>query len=160
MEVHVFILSCQSPKMATAFFRNSSVDIDVRDDIQRFEWHRPNRHDRKVSVWTACHSPLTTDLLPLIVPYMDAVVCLYHDHDALSCLKMRSAMSSLSPYHGVIYPMMTAIPRLHRRHASRIKKFYNKDGFEREMLTGTLAEMIEKILKLDLNITKTLDRLV
>ena len=69
-------------------------------------------------------------------------------------------MSSLSPYHDVIYPMMTAVPRLHRRHTSRIKKFYNSDGFERVMLTGTLAEMMEKILNLDLNITKTLDRLV
>ena len=160
MEVHVLILSTMSSMMTIAFLKYNNIDIVVDKDIQRFNWTRSKLHQRKLTIWIACHTPLTNELLSSLVPYMDAVVCLYHDHDALSCLKMRAAMESVSRFHDVIYPMMTAVPRLHRRHQSRIQKFYNKNGFERERLTGALHEAVERILKLDLNIVKTLDGLV
>ena len=145
-----------SPEMTSAVMQAVHIDFNIESGIQRFRWKRPTSAGIAVSVWIACQGPLVNELLKSTVPYMDACLCLYHDHDALSCLKVRKAISLLESLNDAIWLMSTGIPKQRIRHESRIKKFYNKDGFERPLLTGTLTENIEQLLKIDLKVLKKL----
>lgn len=157
MDVHIFILSTMSPRMTNAFFRTVNIDFKILPNIQRFQWQRNNNTGKRVSIWAACQHPLLNDMFQNIFPYMDAAICLYHDHDAMSCLKVRKAVELLSPLQEHIWLMPTNIPKLDRRHESRIKKMYNRDGFVRPLLDGAFHENIESLLEIDLNTAKYLN---
>lgn len=143
-----------SPEMMATVMRTAHIDVGTEVGIRRFRWKRPTSAGIVVSVWIACQGPLVNELLKSTVPYMDACLCVYHDHDALSCLKVRKAISLLESLNDAIWLMSTDVPKQRIRHKSRIKKFYNKDGFERPLLTGTLSENIEQLLKVDLKVLK------
>lgn len=145
--------------MTNAFLAAQHIDCDMTDGIHRFKWNRPNKAGISVTIWIACQSPLMNVLIESTLPYMDACICLYHDHDATSCMRVRKAMQMLDTYSQNIFPMMTTIPPIIDKHKSRVVKFYNKDGFERTRHTGTLSETIETLLRVDLHIFKSLDRL-
>lgn len=150
MELHVFILSTMSPDTTSAYFNAQHLEYAPTDSIQRFQWKRQNRAGISVTIWIACQSPLMNDLIASTLTHMDVCICLYHDHDALSCIKVRKAMGLLELYNENIFPMMTTSPQLLHKHTSRVQKFYNKDGFVRELLGPTLKNTIEKILKMNL----------
>lgn len=159
MEVHVFILSTMSPETTSIYLNAQHLEYEYTDSIQRFQWKRQNNAGISVTVWVACQSPLINELIENTLTHMDACICLYHDHDALSCLKMRKAMQRLEMYNENIFPMMTTTPQLLNKHKSRVQKFYNKDGFERERFTGTLTNTIERLLRTNLDVFKSLRRL-
>lgn len=151
MEVHIFILSTMNGEMTHQFLRENNLDFELSESIQRFRWSRSSANTGKTaSLWCTTHEPLTSEMLPNIVPYMDACICLYHDHDALSCLQVRKAMDKLSAQNDHIWLMPTTIPNVDTKHKSRIKKFYNKSGFERPQIIGTLSHAIEEILNIDI----------
>lgn len=159
MEVHVFILSTMSLETTTAYFKAQHLEYEAKDSIQRFQWKRQSNAGISVTIWIACQSPLINELVASTLTHMDACICLYHDHDALSCLKVRKGMGILALYNENIFPMMTTSPQLVHKHNSRVQKFYNKDGFERELLGPSLRHTIEKILKNNLNTLNSLRRL-
>lgn len=129
----------------TAAFLNASGISAVADDsIQRFEMQK-QQSSLTITLWVASMSPLMNILMRNSVPYVDGCICLYHDHDALSCMRVESAMEMLKPLHDWIALMPTTIPRVNRHHESRIHTYYNKDGFERPQLTGNLIENIQKM---------------
>ena len=159
MEVHVFILSTMSREMTAAYFKRYNVPFDPSNvTVQRYRWRRRTAKEAlSVSLWLACQHPVVDALASSIVPYMDTSVCLYHDHNAMSCVRVRNAMATLQRHTDSIWLMSTTMPRLRIQHASRIKKCYNRDGFERPLLTGPLHENIEEMIRVDLNVCKYLD---
>lgn len=131
---------------ATAAFLNSSgIEATSENSIQRFKIQK-QKSSLTVTLWVASMSPLMNVLIANIVPYVDGCLCLYHDHDALSCVRVNSAMELLGNMHDSITLMNTTVPALNRRHLSRIKTFYNNDGFERPLLTGTLMDNIHEMV--------------
>lgn len=153
MEIHICILSTMTPLATAAYLKTS--DLEFQSDypsVQRFRITRPS--SLVVSLWVVCQHPLTNEMLNCTIPYMDACICLYHDHSPVSCLRVRKAMSLLQPLSDAIWLMSTTIPRSRLTHESKIKKFYDKNGFERKLLTGTLEENIEELIDVDLKILK------
>jgi len=121
-----------------------AFEFNTSSSIQKFIF--PRDGVTKMTIWIACQDAIVHELLPAILPYMDAAVCWYHDHSALSCLKVRNAVSTLEQYTDMIWLMNTVIPKLRMKHYSKIKKMYNKHGFQRELLTDTLSLNFEHIL--------------
>ena len=80
----------------------------------------------------------------------------YHDHDGISCLKVKRAMTVLQKLHSNVRLMATTIPHKLEKHASRIRRYYNEHGFEIERLHATLELNIEEILRVHLVIQKSL----
>jgi hypothetical protein len=153
MEVHICIFSTMTPVATAACLKLSDLYFDAQlPSFQRFRWTRPS--SLAVSVWVVCQHPLTNELLNSTIPYMDACICLYHDHSPVSCLRVRKAMSLLEPLTDAIWLMSTTVPRSRLTHQSKIRKFYDKNGFERSLLTGTLRENIEKLIEVDLKLLK------
>ena len=159
MDVHIFILSTMTPEMTCAFFESHNVAIDVSESIHRHRWKRVGamQGGKTCTLWITHMTPLICELLSSTLPYMDATICLYHDHDALSCVKIRNAEHQLSMHHDNIWLLPTCIPAVSKKHHSRIKKFYNKDGFERPQLRLGLESSIEEILLIDFTGYKNLN---
>ena len=88
---------------------------------------------------------------------MDACICLYHDNDPLSCLRVRNAVKLMEKFSDNIWLMVTNKPVLRIRHESKIRKFFDRNGFLRPLLMeNNIQESIEKILDVDLNVNKYL----
>ena len=133
-----------TPRATAACLNASGIAATSENSIHRFKIQR-QRSSLTVTLWVASMSPLVNVLVGNIVPYMDGCACLYHDHDALSCARVNSAIDLLKEMHDSISLIATTVPVVTRRHYSMIKTFYNKDGFERPLLTGTLMENINQL---------------
>tara|TARA_B100000683_G_scaffold218506_1_gene214785 strand:- start:267 stop:740 length:474 start_codon:yes stop_codon:yes gene_type:complete len=156
MDVQIFVLSTMSPELTHTYFRTSHIDIDIdTPTIQRVRWPRADGA-LSVSLWVASQHPIVDNLAAMLLPYMDACVCLYHDHSAMSCIRVRKAMDTLQKFSDEIWLQSTVTPPIRMRHESRIRKFYTKHGFERPQRNGKLKDTIEEILRVDLNIFKYL----
>lgn len=156
MEVHILLLSTMTPEDTAVNLEPHNITFDTQEGtIQKFKW---NRKDRPVSVslWVVCLHPLFDHLAPSCVPHMDAVLCWYHDHVGISCLQVKRAMALLQGLHSNVRMMVTLRPEKLKKHASRIRRYYNEHGFEIERLCATLDENIENILKVHLDIQKNL----
>lgn len=114
--------------------------------LQRFRWSIKDESVR-VSLWVVTTHPVIFELTRDLLPCMDACVCWYHDHHALSCLRVRQAMHHMEQYTVPIWLMATIFPRVTTRHASRVMRFYDANGFERERLTGDLTQNLTHIVK-------------
>ena len=65
-------------------------------------------------------------------------------------------MELLQGYHKNVWMMATTIPEVSKKHSSRVRLYYNENGFEITRLTNDLSKNLEDILKVHLDIQKTL----
>lgn len=155
MDVHILLLSTMTPKVTAQNLAMFDLHFDeTAATVQKLQLKRPG--PVSVSLWVACHHPLVSELASSFAPHMDACVCWYHDHNALSCLRVASAMSTLKLFRPTLWMMVTTHPVVHEKHQSRIKKYFDEHGFERVRLIQTLDKNIEKILARHLEYHKTL----
>ena len=145
MEVHFFILSTMTPEITRCNLARHSLQFNTAPSIQKFVF--PRTGVTKMTIWVACQDAIINDLLPSILPYMDAAICWYHDQSTLSCLKVREAVSKLETFTDSIWLMDTTFPTLRVQHQSKIKKMYNQHGFVRELLSQTIPQNFEHILQ-------------
>ena len=147
-----------SPESTAANLNLINIPFDnAKGTIQRFRLNRKKSSAIAVSLWIGCQHPLTNILLESTLPYMDTCICLYHDNDPLSCLRVRNAIKLMESYCDNIWLMVTNKPVLRIRHESKIRKFFDRNGFLRPLLAGAnIQENIEKILDVDLNVNKYL----
>ena len=129
MEFHIFILSTMSLEMTQANLKIYGIP---------------------------CQHPVSQHLSQSLLPFMDANVVWYHDNAALSCVKVREAVSSLEEIVDNIWLMATVVPVVRVVHESRIELCYDMNGFVRPYTCGTLKNSIEKILKSELMVQKSL----
>lgn len=159
MEIHICILSTMTPRMTKANLNASGVEFDETEGIvQKFRWSR-GQGAYKVTLWVACLHPVVNMLASSFIPYMDACVCWYHDHDGLSCARVAATMALFERYASMTRLMVTTMPRLQYPHKSNVRKYYNKLGFEHERLQGTFAENVEHIVQQHFTYKKHLDEL-
>ena len=158
MDIQIFILSTMSPESTAANLNLVDISFDkTKGTIQRFRLNRKKSSAISVSLWIGCQHPLTNILLESTLPYMDACICLYHDNDPLSCLRVRNAVKIMEKFSDNIWLMVTNKPVLRIRHESKIRKFFDRNGFLRPLLMeNNIQESIEKILDVDLNVNKYL----
>ena len=137
-----------SVEMTAQHLNELGFTLDTSGDvIQRFHWSRGRNQAFRVSLWIATTHPLVRELTPSILPYMDACICWYHDHHALSCLRVRETMRHMEQYTDSIWLMVTTFPRVLTPHASHVPRFYDVNGFERTRLTGDFIESLTYIVK-------------
>ena len=123
MDVQIFVLSTMSPELTHAYFQSTHLDINIETpSIQRIRWPRSDGA-LSVSLWVANQHPVVENLAGMLLPYMDACICLYHDHSAMSCVRVRKAMDILQKYSDEIWLQSTVTPPIRMRHESRIKNF-------------------------------------
>ena len=147
MEIHICILSTMTPRMTQANMNSVGIECDLKEGtIQKFRWSR-GKGAYKVTIWIACMHPVVTSLASSFLPYMDACLCWYHDHDGLSCARVSAAMAILERYGTNISLMVTNVPCLQYPHKSNVRKYYDKLGFERDRLQATFAENIEAMVQ-------------
>ena len=158
MDIQIFVLSTMSPESTAANLNLVNISFDkTKGTIQRFRLDRKKSSAISVSLWIGCQHPLTNILLESTLPYMDACICLYHDNDPLSCLRVRNAVKLMEKFSDNIWLMVTNKPVLRIRHESKIRKFFDRNGFLRPLLMeNNIQESIEKILDVDLNVNKYL----
>jgi len=155
MEVHILILSTMNVDMTREYMSQYELDFDSTEGtICRLRMQRDQ--PMSVSLWVCCQHPVVELLAGSFVPHMDACICLYHDHDGLSCVRIESGMKLLQEYHQHIFMMATILPTIQQKHSSRVRHYYNENGFEIRRLTQTLHKNVEEILKLHLQVNKTL----
>jgi len=155
MEVHIMLLSTMTTDMTRAFLSCYDLDFDVTPGtINKLHW--PVERSVSVSLWVACQHPVVEHLGGSFMPHMDACVCLYHDHDGLSCVRVESGMKLIQQYHANVWMMATTLPAVSKQHSSRVRRYYNDNGFEITRLTNALDKNIEEILKLHLMVQKTI----
>lgn len=154
MEVHLCLWSTMSPKMTRANLILYGIEFDETEEgnIQRFRWGR--RGPVCVSLWVTCQHPIVSGLASSLLPYMDACVCWYHDHDAISCIRVDAGMQILEKYNSNVWLMATAIPKVNPPHQSKIRKYFDDMGFERTRLTSSLDKNIEMFVKRHLQYKK------
>ena len=147
-----------SPESTAANLSIVDIPFDkTKGTIQRFRLNRKKSSAISVSLWVGCQHPLTNILLESTLPYMDACICLYHDNDPLSCLRVRNAVKLMEKFSDNIWLMVTNKPVLRIRHETKIRKFFDRNGFLRPLLMeNNIQESIEKILDVDLNVNKYL----
>jgi hypothetical protein len=119
--------------------------------IQKLNW--PRRMSINVNLWITVVHPVSYALLKDILPYMDASVVWYHDHCVKSCLKVAGAVACIENTVDNIWLVGDTIRGVH---ASRIKKTYNRNGFERPCLLKPLGKSIEIILRSQLELNSKL----
>ena len=157
MEVHIFFVSTMTAVDTMANLEAYGFTFDCQEGtIQKFKWIRDDRAAVSVSLWVSRLHPLLEHLASSLVPYMDACVCWYHDHDGLSCLQVQQAMNLLQRLRTNVRLVAATTPLKHERHESRIRRYYDQHGFEIERLIGTLDTIIEEILRVHLDIQKSL----
>lgn len=155
MDVHIFILSTMTRRGTAAVLKNAEIYMDsTSNDILRFDLPQKKCRAKKLTVWCACQDPLLNEVVKNTLPYMDACICLYHDHDALSCMRVRNAMKLLESANNAIWLMSTSIPVVFRKHKSRVCKFYNQNGFERPFIRECTKENLEYFLDIDVKMLK------
>tara|TARA_B110000285_G_C15050328_1_gene576598 strand:+ start:458 stop:934 length:477 start_codon:yes stop_codon:yes gene_type:complete len=151
MEFHIFILSTMSLEMTQANLKIYGIPFElVAGSIQKVKW------PENTTLWIACQHPVSQHLSQSLLPFMDANVVWYHDNAALSCVKVREAVSSLEEIVDNIWLMATVVPVVRVVHESRIELCYDMNGFVRPYTCGTLKNSIEKILKSELMVQKSL----
>lgn len=156
MEVHILLLSTMTPEDTASNLKLHDISCDVCEGtIHKTRWVRQDR-PITVSLWVACVHPVVEHLGSSFVPHMDACVCWYHDHDGLSCIKVKATMQFLQRLHDNVRLMATTLPEKYPKHHSRIRKHYDSHGFEIQRLVSSLDVNIEEILKVHLNIQKNL----
>jgi len=144
-----------NPDMTRDFFALYNLEFDATPGtICKLHW--PFEMSVSTSLWVACQHPIVEHLSASFLPHMDACVCLYHDHHGLSCVRVASGMELLQKYHKNIWIMATTIPKVSLKHSSRVRLYYNENGFEIIRLTNDLSKNVEDILKVHLEIQKTL----
>lgn len=143
MEIHIFIWSTMSPEMTRDNLYLHGIEFDPTNagTIQRFKW--PRKGPMSVSLWITCHHPISFELSNSIIPYMDACVCWYHDHDAMSCIRVDAAMKLIEQFSSTISLMTTTTPQVDFSHKSKVRKYYDDMGFERRRMTQSLPDCIE-----------------
>lgn len=136
-----------SPKQIRANLLLNGIDFDETEDvcIRKIIW--PRSGPTRVILWMVCHHPVASGLASSLLPYMDVCVCWYHDHDAMSCLRVESAMGVLQMYNSNTCLLATVIPRASSVHKSNIHKYYDELGFERVRFTSGLNESIELLIR-------------
>lgn len=156
MEVHIFLLSTMSAEDTAANLQPYGITFDTQEGtIQKFKFPIEGQ-PISVSLWVARLHPLLEHLSTSFVPHMDAVACWYHDHDGISCLQVKQAMELLQKIHSNVRLMATTTPVKNHGHASRIRRYYNENGFPIDRFTETLDKNIEEILRVHLDIQKSL----
>ena len=146
MEFNIFVLSTMTPEMTAANFRKYDLESSsVPAAIQKIHW--PRDLAINVKLWCAHQHPVSKELFPALLPFMDACVVLYHDHSPLSCLKVSGAIKQVSAHIDSIWLVAQTTPHHHPKYASKIQKSYNRHGFLRPCLTTTLDKSIEIILR-------------
>lgn len=156
MEFHICILSTMSAEMTQANFRLFDIECEFSPgSIQKIRW--PRAMDISITLWVAHCNPVSAFLLENLLPFMDVCVCWYHDHSAISCLKVRNAVSTLNGNGNNVWLMASQVPRLRDTHKSRVKKMYDDNGFLRPRCKDyTLDKQIEEILRSELKVQKRL----
>ena len=158
MDIQICIMSAMSPQQTKDYFKHYGVECEAVDGrIQRVRWVPPRRSAITVSLWiTTCH-PLIYALGESFLPYMDATMCLWHDHDALSCIKIPEAVPQVEAYTQSIWLASTTYPPKLRNTGRAVRKFYDMHGFERPLYhQSTLVDMIERITKHHISMVKHL----
>jgi len=122
--------------------------------IQKLKW--PKSKEIAITLWVACQHPVSDHLQPSLLPFMDVCVVWYHDNAALSCVKVRQAVTTMEPMVDTIWLMATTVPVVRVVHKSRIEVCYDLHGFVRPQTSGTLENSIVKILKSELKVQKSL----
>lgn len=147
MELHIFLWSTMSIHQTAINLNEIGFKFEKTEGrIQRFRWTRDNKVI-DISLWVACIHPVVIAMVETILPYMDACVCWYHDHSALSCVRVANTIQTMERYNDSIWLMVTTFPRELHPHASKIPKIYDINGFERTRLTQDIPSNMEKILK-------------
>lgn len=156
MDFNIFVLSTMTSEMTSANFRKYDLDYSCifSGGIQKIHW--PRKLTINVKLWCAEQHPVSAELMPSLLPFMDACIIWYHDHSPLSCLKVSNAVSEVTRYTDNIWLLGTTTPVIHQKHASRIQKSYNRYGFLRPCLTKPLDKSLEIILKNELTLKNSL----
>lgn len=156
MDIHILLLSTMSPAMTRQNLEGYGFTFEMAPSIQKFRWIPPDKNGITVCLWVSTMHPLCTTLCSSLIPYMDACVLWYHDHDVLSCIRVEGAMSLLENNTKNISLMATTTPTLANKHKSTVKRYYDEFGFERKRFTGLLYKNLLVIIENYLSTAKTL----
>lgn len=157
MEFHVCILSTMTPEMTAANFKLYDIEYDYKPGcIQKIRW--PRTSEISITLWLVHQHPVSDELLKFLLPYVDVSIVWYHDHQALSCLKVKNGVKLISRISN-IWLASTQVPKLRAIHRSRVEKCYDSNGFLRpHCIDFTLEKNIEEILRSELKVQKKLYR--
>lgn len=157
MEFHVCILSTMTPEMTAANFKLYDIVYDYKPGcIQKIRW--PRTSEIAITLWLAHQHPVSDELLKFLLPYVDVSMVWYHDHQALSCLKVKNGVKLISQASN-IWLASTQVPKLRNIHHSRVEKCFDKNGFLRPHCKDfTIEKNIEEILRSELKVQKNLYR--
>ena len=151
----MLLLSTMSTEATRIFLESYDLEFNTIDGtICKFHW--PANGKLSVSLWVACQHPVVEHLASSFLPHMDACVCLYHDRDCLSCVRVDNAIKLLQQNHSNVWMMATTVPPVVNQHSSRVRHYYNENGFEIDRLIGSLGDNLDKILRVHLSIQKNL----
>lgn len=155
MDFNIFVLSTMSLEDTRKRCLDHNLNFIESISVQKLTW--PRRMSINVKLWITVVHPVSYALLKDVLPYMDATIVWYHDHCVKSCLKVSGAINCLQKTVDNIWLVAHAswLTR-DRTHASKIKKTYNRNGFERPCLFKPLDKSIEIILKSQLELNSKL----
>jgi len=156
MDVHILLLSTMSPEMTRQNLEGYGYTFKIEPSIQKFRWTPPEKSGVTVCLWVTTMHPLTTTLASSLIPYMDACVLWYHDHEPLSCIRIEGGMALLENNTKHISLMVTTTPLISKKHRSTVKRYYDEHGFEIQRFTGLLHKNLMIILDNYLSSAKTL----
>lgn len=156
MDIHILILSTMSPRITQQNLECYGFTFKIDDSIQKFRWTPPEKNGISVCLWVSTMHPLCTTLSSSLIPYMDACILWYHDHDIMSCIRVEGGMALLENNTKNISLMATTKPVLSKRHKSTVKRYYDEHGFERQRFTGLLYKNLLVIIEKYLSTAKTL----
>lgn len=156
MDIHLFLLSTMSAEMTRQNLEGYGYTFDVRPSIQKFRW-TPAVGTVTVCLWVCTMHPLCTALAASLIPYMDACILWYHDHDAMSCLRVEGGMRLLQRRGVPLSILASVTPRVEQSHASRVRRYFDEHGFEYRRVIGTLQEALHTSLDTYMSTAKTLD---
>jgi hypothetical protein len=156
MDVHILLLSTMSPELTRQNLEGFGYEFKLEPSIQKFRWTPQNKSGVTVCLWVSTMHPLCTTLASSLIPYMDACVLWYHDHDVMSCVRVEGGMLLLENNTKHISLMTTVTPRIQNKHASSVRCYYDEHGFERQRFTGLLNQNLVIVLENYLSTAKTL----
>ena len=156
MDVHILVLSTMSPELTRQNLEGYGYDFKLAPSIQKFRWRSLPTEGVSVCLWVLTMHPLCTTLASSLIPYMDANLLWYHDHDLLSCVRVEAGMQLLEAHATHISLMATVTPALTPKHASTVRRYYDEHGFERRRCTDTLENNVAVVLEQYLSTAKTL----
>lgn len=156
MDIHVFVLSTMSADMTRQNLEGYGYTFDTRPSIQKFRWIPAHRSGVTVCLWICTMHPLCTALAASLIPYMDACILWYHDHDAMSCMRVEGGMRLLQQKGVPLSILASVTPRVEQSHASRVRRHFDEHGFEYRRITGTLLVALDTSLDTYMSTAKTL----